>query len=594
MNTDCRAPTVDDPCDNNVVLPSGFAHCPGRNDIDQILHGSGWLCGFRVDDMDGPQATARQVASYMEGGAPVIQETNSTLTEFITTHNLRAANYVHHGWSVGAIETISPWTLSRIDATNRHNEKGEWITRRTLAQRLRVQVLLEDLSPAPEFEAAIKDALQRPSSYEKFRAVYDAMNRWGDVIPLGIEIGSSLTLTDREVSFNEVGHFPETNVYNSITHLSTIKTARINRNGATSNAGWEDGRWIIMDVPAVEWRLIRIVAVASTLSLLVSNIQTQLTNLYNERLTYVPPLAIEPITWPRKTYDDVTHASRTISKIAIHSGNHIAALSVTYLDSMTWGGGGDGGIEQTFVLAAGEYITEVLTSTDGEWLRAIQFITNQGRCSGIYGMLEGIPTISRSEGGVLAGLTINTNKHDNFGYMVTGFSGIWRHDIIPRAPKEKDAYSEYFGGNVQPGNGFNDRSIIGNSDSMCISSVEIRAHGDIHSIEFTYTDTRNGKICKVKTPRHGGSHGPYYRFDLEKGEHIVSVTGKHSNEFLRQLCFGTNLGRMSQVYGAGDGQSFSTRAPLGEDRKSLRLQYVLGKCSHGLIGLVFAWTPGLP
>jgi hypothetical protein len=146
------------------------------------------LCGFRVDDMDEPQATARQVASYVEGGGAVIQEINSANTELITTHNQRAANYVHHGWSVGAVETISPWTSSRIDAKNRHNEKGEWITRRTLAQRLRVQVLLEDLSPVPEFEAAVKDALQRPSNYEKFRAVYDAMNRWSVDISKGHQV----------------------------------------------------------------------------------------------------------------------------------------------------------------------------------------------------------------------------------------------------------------------------------------------------------------------------------------------------------------------------------------------------------------------
>ena len=62
----------------------------------------------------------------------------------------------------------------------------------------------------------------------------------------------------------------------------------------------------------------------------------------------------------------------------------------------------------------------MLTSNDGEWLRGVQFITNKGRCSAIYGWLDGIPTISRSEGGVLAGLLISTKKHETHGRLVTG------------------------------------------------------------------------------------------------------------------------------------------------------------------------------
>ncbi|CAE6405285.1 unnamed protein product [Rhizoctonia solani] len=574
--------------DNNVPLLA-------ENDLDSndcILRQNGWLCGFRVDNTDGPQTLTRQVASYTNGAVPLVEETNNLLTEVITTHNKRESNYVHHGWSAGAVATISPWTSSRIDATNRHNLEGAWITRRTLAQRLRVRVFLEDLAPVPEFEAAIEEALSQPTKFEKFQKVYHTLDRWGDVVPLEIEIGFSLSLTDKEANFSQL-EFPAMTSYNSLNQLSTIKTANIARKGAASNAGWGNGTWATIDVSAVEWRPIRIAAVTPTINLLASNLQTQLAELYAERLSYVPPLTIDPIRVFCKIYDDTINASKTIWKVVLRSSDYIDSLSITYLDGTTSRGGGNGGDEHTFALTNGEHIMEILTCSDVEWLRGIQFITNTGRCSAIYGVFEGIPTISRSKGGILAGLSTSTKKSPTGQHWVTGVRGIWRHDLIPKVPKEDDVYSDYFGGQLQHGKGFNDRGLIGNSSSAYISSVEVRAHGDIHSIEITYTDTRDSKTRKFKAPRHGGSHGPHYRFDLERGEHIVSVSGTFNDSFLRQLCFGTNLGRASEVYGHGGGQSFSARAPLGENGKSMRLQYVIGKCNVGLDGLIFVWTSDL-
>ncbi|EUC54960.1 jacalin domain protein, putative [Rhizoctonia solani AG-3 Rhs1AP] len=160
--------------DDNVLLPA-------ENNLDSngcILRQNGWLCGFRVDNMDGPQNLTRQVASYVDGAAPLTVETNDILTEVITAHNKRESNYVHHGWSAGAITTISPWTSSRIYMTDRQSPDGKWITRRILAQRLRVRVFLEDLAPVPEFEAAIKEALSRSTRFEKFQEVYRCLKRW--------------------------------------------------------------------------------------------------------------------------------------------------------------------------------------------------------------------------------------------------------------------------------------------------------------------------------------------------------------------------------------------------------------------------------
>ncbi|KAL5631987.1 hypothetical protein ACGC1H_000121 [Rhizoctonia solani] len=576
--------------DNNTSF--SLVSVNSTNSYGQILKNNRWLCGFRVNNMDGPQGLTQQVASYIDGAAPLVEETNDILTGVITTHNKRESNYVHHGWSTGAITTISPWTSSRIYTANRQSPGGNWITRRILAQRLRVRVFLEDLAPVPEFEAAIKEALSRSTRFEKFQEVYRSLERWGDVVPLEIDMGYSLSFTDTEGNFAQL---PAATL-NNPTSLSTIKAANIIRKGANINMGWDEGTWATMEIPAIEWRPIRIITVAPTLSLLSNDIQTRLADLHNERLSYVPPLTIDPIGWPCIIHDGTNHTSRTISEVGIRSGDHIVALSVTYLDGVTWRGGGHGGNEQTFTLTEGEHIIEMLTCTDDGWLRAIQFITNKGRCSAIYGKLDGTPAISRSEGGVLVGFTISTKLHHqvDLGYWMTGVNGIWRHDLIPRAPKENDVYSEYIGAKNQRGKGFNDRALVGNSSSIYITCVEIRAIGAIHSIELTYTDAEDGKNRKFKTPRHGELPAPCSRFELETGEHIVSITGKYDDNWLTQLCFGTNLGRASDVYGSGGGQSFSVRAPLGENGRSMRLQYVIGRCGAGLNAIIFAWTTGLP
>ncbi|KAL5631986.1 hypothetical protein ACGC1H_000120 [Rhizoctonia solani] len=225
------------------------------------------------------------------------------------------------------------------------------MTRRTLVQRLRVRILLQDLAPIPDFEGAIEEAPSRSTRFEKFQAVYHALDCWGDVVPLEIDLGSSLSLTDIEANFAQLSAI---NPYSSLVHLLAVKTADIGRKGAAGNTGWDDGTWTTIDVQEDKWELIRIIAVAPTLSLLSDDIQTRLADLHNERIAYVPPLTIDPVNWPCKMHDGANDASRTISKVDIRSGNEIISISTTYLDGMTSGGGGNnGGNEHRFTLTEG-------------------------------------------------------------------------------------------------------------------------------------------------------------------------------------------------------------------------------------------------
>ncbi|KAF8750856.1 MYND finger [Rhizoctonia solani] len=512
-------------------------------EYDKTLRNNRWLYGFRVDNMDGPQVVALQVASYVIGSSPYIEEKNDTFVEVVNTHTKRGSNYVHHGWSIGAVATLSPWIASRIDA--------------------------EDLIATSDFQTAIEEALKRPTRFEQFHEVYRALSRWGDVVPLEVEMGYSLSLTDTEANFSRL--LPGTLDY-SLTHLPTINTANVTRKGATSYAGWNEASAMI-DVPPIEWRPVKVVEVLPTLKLLPNELQAQLTNLYAER-------------------------------VEIRGTAHIIGLSTHYFDGVISRGGKDGGNHHMFTLTEGEHIIEMLTCADGEWLRGIQFITNMGRCSVIYGSLEGTPVISRSKGGILVGLTTSTKKHSEWDYLVTGVNvsttfyepqtymddatkqGIWRCDFLRSVPKENDVYSDYFGAKTHNGTGFNDRALIGNSSSMHISSVEIWSGDDgIDGIQFIYRDTRNSQSEKIKSVLHGGSGSSHHQFELRDGEYVVSVSGKYNDRFLTQLCFGTNRGRTSDIYGGGSGRSFSTQAPIDKAGRYHRLQYILGKRLHEMYAL---------
>ncbi|KAG8755478.1 hypothetical protein FRC11_005994, partial [Ceratobasidium sp. 423] len=130
-----------------------------------------------------------------------------------------------------------------------------------------------------------------------------------------------------------------------------------------------------------------------------------------------------------------------------------------------------------------------------------------------------------------------------------------------------------------------------NSNSIRISSVEVWSGESIDSIKFTYTDNKDGRELKSSSTRHGGSGGSFHKFELEDGEHIVRVSGRHEVNRITQLSFGTSQGRTSEVFGAGKGQSFSALAPRDKDGNYFRLQYICGKSNGTSLTGVIDFEP---
>ncbi|CAE6469712.1 unnamed protein product [Rhizoctonia solani] len=559
-------------------------------DKEALLQNIGYLQGIRVDNNDGPQHLTRRVATFVGDNPPHTQEISDFLTETITTKTERETNYIHYGWSVSAASITNPWISSRIAANNQHNAEGTWLTRRTQVQRFRVRVSAKDLAPDPEFKSDIEAALRQPTTFERFEAVYQVLHKWGDVLPLEVEMGASLMFTDLETNMSQL---PATANWIDTHYLMTIRTGRTTRQEGKTH--WDNDISPRRYIPPLEWRQIRIKEVVETIRLLPAELQVQLSQLYAQRLSYIPAITVGPSDSSCQTHDDTPHATKTISGVTIYSSDYVRSMKFTYADKVSYSkheGSESCGSEHEFRLTHGEHITEMFI-WKGDWgyVNGLQLVTNYGRCSPHFGGVWGTPAVAKSKGGILVGVISLIKQHD-YGRMFRNIQGIWRHDIVNAVPKEEDEFSDYFG--FEHGKPFNDRIVVQNSN-MAISKIEVGCGTIIDSIQLTYLDNRGQGQRVIRTERHGGSGGGRNTFALEPGEHITSVSGRYDDQRITQMNFVTDKGRSSDILGqgksSGKSYSFSVSSPKDRQGKRMRLQYICGKSDTYLKGIMFVWTP---
>ncbi|CAE6459947.1 unnamed protein product, partial [Rhizoctonia solani] len=243
--------------------------------------------------------------------------------------------------------------------------------------------------------------------FTKFEAIYRALHKWGDVVPLDIEMGASLVFTDLE---SNISRLSNTAMWNEIHSLAASRTARTTKQEGMDHWYWENGVWPNTTTSPVHWRQTRIREVVATTRLLPIELQDQLSRLYAQRLSYAP--VITRGDHPHKTCDGTPHSTKSVSKVIVHEAGHIRNITFLYADESLskHEGSGPGSSEHVFMLTAGEHITEVLI-WKGDWIYGLQFITNFGRCSLPFGGGWGVPTVARSKGGVLVGAASLIKQH---------------------------------------------------------------------------------------------------------------------------------------------------------------------------------------
>lgn len=131
-----------------------------------------------MDDNSAPRRCHVPVASPKPGRRVCLQELSEVKTELTSAQHERETNYVHEGWSLLATSTLSPWAQSRIANNNQANRSVPSVTKRFLARRAQVDIALDDISPAPEFESDVRAALEKETRSEKFQALYRVFERW--------------------------------------------------------------------------------------------------------------------------------------------------------------------------------------------------------------------------------------------------------------------------------------------------------------------------------------------------------------------------------------------------------------------------------
>ncbi|KAG9101284.1 Zymogen granule membrane protein 16 [Ceratobasidium sp. UAMH 11750] len=546
---------------------------------------TGGVYGFLVDSNAGPIPSVRPVAVFdtikLDYPEIWVKQEDSFSTEVIRTNSDRNSNYVHAGWSLSAVSTLSPWMESRISNRNQASSEGSWLTKRMVLKRRMISIPSEELRPSPEFEADIRGALSKHSNAERFQGVYKALNRWGDVVPLAFELGASLTITDVEKNAEQGGHW-------LVQRLLVSGTGRIDIIGGKPQAitGSDITAWMSQPLQPHDWRIIRVLEIMSTINLLDRELQEQLASLHATLLSFGPQV-LNATTDTYGGWDDASRALSTISGVIIRYHRRVVGLSAVFMDGSQSNQYGSGCSEDTFELSNGEYISYVIVWNHKDSVRAVQFVTTGGRLSLHYGGIEGTPTILSCEGGVLAGFSgkmINLDKN-TIGHI----QAIWRHDIVQINSTRGGLCAEYFGG--AGGQPFNDWPFFSRSpDSTYISSIEIRCNNEcIRGIQVTYAEQLDGRTLVSRAPLRGEHADERHRFELAPGEHIVTVSGAETGVIAR-LCFITNTGRTSNAFGGNNGESFMCQ-PRTSYGKSMRLAFIAGKSGSALDGLLLAWVP---
>ncbi|CAE6452773.1 unnamed protein product [Rhizoctonia solani] len=524
----------------------------------------GYLYGVRIDSNDGPRRSPLQVAQRTSTRPLRIREPNSIITEFVTTEDTRDTNYVHKGWSLAALSDKSPWTISRITRNNQVNNSSQSITKYVILQKLRVDLSTNDISPVPALEEAFKAALGQPTLYEKSRAVYQVFEHWGDMIPLVFDIGVSLAVTDLE---SVAKNYLTNRSYLGLEQLSMSGSARASTQGGDPTilqVGDNVRAWLGKSVPTHQWEQVWITKAVPLTAILNNQLRSELSELHQSLTTYCPTTTAT-ITSDGTSFDGASHTFKTLSKIAIFSdGYHIKSLAVKYTtEPSPIKYGADLKANNEFELRTGEHVTDVIIWKDHKGVCGIQLNTSQGRTSKHFGSDNGSPTILRSPGGCLAGFSGVVQ-----GDKIHDLQTIWRHDVQGPGLGGDRAFSQYYGGVA--GTPFSDWPFI------------------------TYEDIGPGGhgLTPQQANYHGGSSsgGKENSFELEANEQIVAVLGRF-NKYIVQLCFVTNKGRTSEIFGGGDGEDFRCQAPKSSDGRATRLHYICGKSGDWLNGVLLVWAP---
>ncbi|QRV82451.1 Fungal Zn(2)-Cys(6) binuclear cluster domain [Ceratobasidium sp. AG-Ba] len=557
------------------------------------------LHGIHVNDKLGPRFSDHPIAKCKLDDSGFwsnrAQEQERQAIEVTRTENSHDSNYAHCGWSTAALSKSTPWIKSRIAYQNQYNESGLWTTKMIATWRLSVNITVDDILPVPGFRKDIEASLNKPTDYERFQGLNAVFERWGDVIAMRFELGTSIAVTDASDTIEiqrEWEQYFNMSANLRLEDMSGISTARIRIKGGNENVAPEDvAVWLSDPVPAGRWAQIRVSEVVPVTELLPENLQVQVQSLYARLFSYLP----EPCRAISAGYtaNVSEEAWKTIRQVNLVTSDAVESLCVEYRDGTLSHEHGDySGRKPAFSLREDEFIVEVTAWLDDQRIYGLQFNTSKGRVSHHFGGSDGRPTILTSYGGALVDLPVETEYNEQYGIdLLRNIKTVWRHDLLPLESTVEQICTDYVGGTG--GEPFIDWEFLKNSTTAHVSCLRIRSGSYVHAIQITnrsaqatYRGVVKGRPFVSPSWSHGGAGGLESTFQLGPDEYITAVWGRHDGEKIIQLNFKTDEGRTSEKYGRTSGKSFMLEAPMTSSGKHTRLRCILGKSSQYLNGII--------
>ncbi|QRV85208.1 Jacalin-like lectin domain protein [Ceratobasidium sp. AG-Ba] len=372
-----------------------------------------------IDDGSGPRKSSAQVANFKteewSSWPAWIHELEEHTVDEISTDSERDANYVHAGWPTRAEVTVEPWLESRIARCPQPMGTGPWVTKRVSIRRLMVDIPLEELTPSSSFVAEVEEALCKFAESERFLGLREVFDKWGDVLALAFEFGTSASVTGPPSRIKVLDESPGLQL-GSIAAFPSVRTCI--QGGVLDIAHDDLTAWLSKSVPPERWAKIKVTRVVPITALLPASLQSEVKNLYAQLISYRPELDAKMVSMDQHV-DGSKHALKTIDKLVLHAGNVIQSILVNYLDGTqshlcgeTWGK------EQVFSLEQDEFVVEVATWLKNERLSGLRFTTSKGRISQIYGRFDGQPTVYSSPGGVLVALSADLGYDEDLREML--------------------------------------------------------------------------------------------------------------------------------------------------------------------------------
>ncbi|KDN34790.1 hypothetical protein RSAG8_12125, partial [Rhizoctonia solani AG-8 WAC10335] len=397
-----------------------------------IVEQSGFLRGVSFNGPNGPYKCSRQVFRVQDDAVYSVQACQDISNEELYPANEVDAAYIHMGWPVPSALPARPWDVM-YQQPKATSGQGNWVSRRMVIHKWTVSLRKEDLVPVEAFINEVEEALKESGVADQMEALRGVFAAWGEMIALAAVIGCSLaatgtlgskqTLTGDSATFRPPDRGPD--LMQMIDHSLDI-TGNFERRFESriqggypetfSNSGFN--AWLT-DASKIDnystWEVVKVNHAVPITDLLPKSLRQKVTRLFSySNMIFRSPAVGSKIAFG---FDGASLGVKDIKQINVwHNGAVMQDISIVYTDGSAAGPYGFGTVptnlmSDSFVLARGEFITDVFVWATSASINAMQFAKNTSQLSVRYGIQNGAgdPSIFTAGGNALLGLSGSFN-----------------------------------------------------------------------------------------------------------------------------------------------------------------------------------------